>query len=508
MNAPADSSSPELSEAEVRAALRLLETLVASPGRLAEIEPGLRRDLVVAAGRLSRPTRAEQIALSRSLKKHEKKANTAHDRAVVERAGLRMERRATVYKPLWVSRPAEDGGDSRELRDARCCYVCKQPYTRVHAFYDSMCGDCGDFNYAKRSQSADLGGRAALVTGGRVKIGYQAALLLLRSGARVIVTTRFPVDAATRYAREPDFHAFADRLSIHGLDLRHAPSVELFARYLCDTEPRLDYLLNNACQTVRRPPGFYAHLLDGEARAGEVPGTLAALLAGHAALCAELGGEAPDAAALLAPASLPGVGIRAAARLSQQRYLDEDFSSGLAAFPQGRLDADLQQVDLRGINSWRLRLADVETPELLEVTLVNAIAPFILNGKLKPLMQKTRTFDQHVVNVSAMEGQFYRTTKTDKHPHTNMAKAALNMMTRTSAPDYVADGIHMNAVDTGWITDEDPAAHAARKAEGGFAPPLDVLDGAARIVDPIFSGANTGTHVWGQFLKDYKPAPW
>ena len=91
-----------------------------------------------------------------------------------------------------------------------------------------------------------------------------------------------------------------------------------------------------------------------------------------------------------------------------------------------------------------------------------------------------------------MEGQFYRATKTDKHPHTNMAKAALNMMTRTSAPDFVKDGIHMNAVDTGWVTDEDPAVHAARKAEEGFSPPLDIIDGAARIVDPIFVGRLTG----------------
>ena len=99
---------------------------------------------------------------------------------------------------------------------------------------------------------------------------------------------------------------------------------------------------------------------------------------------------------------------------------------------------------------------EVETPELLEVQLVNAIAPFILNARLKPLMLKTPERHKHVVNVSAMEGQFYRTTKTDRHPHTNMAKAALNMMTRTSALDFVKDGIHMNAVDTGWVTDEDP----------------------------------------------------
>jgi NAD(P)-dependent dehydrogenase (short-subunit alcohol dehydrogenase family) len=177
-------------------------------------------------------------------------------------------------------------------------------------------------------------------------------------------------------------------------------------------------------------------------------------------------------------------------------------------FPTGRYDADLQQVDLRETNSCRLRLHEVNTAELLEVQLINAIAPYTLNARLKPLMVATPGAHKHIVNVSAMEGQFYRTVKTDKHPHTNMAKAALNMMTRTSAPDYVRDGIHMNAVDTGWVTDEDPAVHAARKAEMGFAPPLDVLDGAARIVDPIFEGQRTGQHVWGQFLKDYRPAPW
>jgi NAD(P)-dependent dehydrogenase (short-subunit alcohol dehydrogenase family) len=151
---------------------------------------------------------------------------------------------------------------------------------------------------------------------------------------------------------------------------------------------------------------------------------------------------------------------------------------------------------------------EVEPAELLEVHLVNAIAPYILNARMKPLMLRTLGAHKHVVNVSAMEGQFYRTTKTDKHPHTNMAKAALNMMTRTSASDFVKDGIHMNAVDTGWVTDEDPAVHAARKAELGFSPPLDIIDGAARVLDPIFVGRLTGTHVWGQFLKDYKPAPW
>jgi len=216
----------------------------------------------------------------------------------------------------------------------------------------------------------------------------------------------------------------------------------------------------------------------------------------------------PGDALMGAPEHSRAEGLVHSAALSQRRYLDEDYAGGEALFPINHFDEDRQQVDLREMNSWRLRMHEVETPELLEVQLVNAIAPYILNARLKPLMLRTPGAHKHIVNVSAIEGQFYRATKTDKHAHTNMAKAALNMMTRTSAPDFVKDGIHMNAVDTGWITDEDPAVHAARKAEAGFSPPLDIIDGAARIVDPIFVGQLSGQHVWGQFLKDYKPAPW
>ena len=207
---------------------------------------------------------------------------------------------------------------------------------------------------------------------------------------------------------------------------------------------------------------------------------------------------------------LPSIaGLVHPAELSQVPLLEEERQPRRHLFPQGRLDQDLQQVDLRERNSWRMLMADVPSVELLEVQLVNAVAPFILNARLKPLMLRTPGREKHIVNVSAVEGQFYRNFKTTRHPHTNMAKAALNMMTRTAAADYQADGIHMNSVDTGWVTDEDAAEIAARKvAEHRFHPPLDIVDGAARIVDPIMVGVGTGEHVWGQFLKDYRPTDW
>jgi NAD(P)-dependent dehydrogenase (short-subunit alcohol dehydrogenase family) len=393
--------------------------------------------------------------------------------------------------------------EAASFEDARKCYVCKQPYAQVHHFYDQLCPPCAELNFARRTASADLRGRVALITGARVKIGYQAAILLLRAGCTVVACTRFPRDAARRYAQEEDFAAWRDRLHLYGIDLRRTPAVELLAQHLAQTLPRLDFQIHNACQTVRRPPGFYAHLVDDE----HAP--LAALPAAARPLV-----ERYEAHRVQREARSPAL-------LTQARS-DADLLAAEASaeiFPRGVLDQDLQQVDLRTHNSWRLTLGEVPTLELLEVLLVNAAAPFVLAAKLKGLMTRVRTAPpgtatshdaaKHIVMVSAMEGQFYRGHKTDKHPHTNMAKAALNMLVRTSATDYARDAIFLNAVDTGWVTDEDPAHLAARKAAAHrFTPPLDIVDGAARIVDPIFDGFRSGRHQCGFFFKDYAPTPW
>ncbi|MEZ4228139.1 MAG: SDR family oxidoreductase [Polyangiaceae bacterium] len=497
-------AAPAVDAEALTACVEALEALVENRGLLAELDPNMRQRLLVAAGRVSRPERNEQRVLARALRKQRRRDDREALEAQLEQAPIRKLREQVVF----ITPPAlTSGEDLREpapeeatrLHQERVCYVCKQPYQLLHHFYDQLCPECGDFNFAKRTQRADLAGRTALITGARVKIGYQGAILLLRSGARVIVTTRFPKDAARRYAREADFGEWGHRLTIYGLDLRHTPSVEAFARHLERSEDRLDFILHNACQTVRRPPGFYQHLLDQE-RADHQLSEAAAKLLARAAV--------PTAAAGLAHQG-PGEQLPMSAALTQLQLVPEDYNRGGQLFPAGQLDQDEQQIDLREVNSWRLPLHQVSTVELLEVQLVNAIAPFVLNARLKPLMEREPSEDKHIVNVSAVEGQFYRRFKTDKHPHTNMAKAALNMMTRTAAADYIKSGIHMNSVDTGWVTDEDPAHIAQRKrAENGFHPPLDIVDGAARIVDPIIDGINTGEHVWGRFLKDYRSVPW
>ncbi len=502
---------------EIDKCISMLKILAQESDRLANLPEEQRIALLKVTGQISRPDRAEKKKRNKAANKRQSLATLEKDRRARNTTGIRLARLdETFTAPKEIEfNPSEIEHKGAETNSPRNCYVCKEAFTHLHFFYDTLCKKCGDLNYRKRFQTASLQGQVALITGARVKIGYQSTLMMLRAGARVIATTRFPVDAATRYSQEEGFAEWGDRLQIHGLDLRHIPSVETFTSFVEQRYGRVDLLINNAAQTVRRPPGFYAHLIENETNGTRARSEkVRKLLGDHERCKTQLKSfcniQEPGSAIPVAWHDQgPGIGLRESAQLSQIPYRHDYSLVSEEIFPKGKLDADLQQVDLRKTNSWRLRLGEIPTNEMLEVQLVNAVAPFVLCNRLVPLMRREYTGQKHIVNVTAMEGKFFRFKKDDRHPHTNMAKAALNMMTHTSAEDLARDGIYMNAVDTGWVTDEDPVELSKFKQEvHDFQPPLDIVDGAARICDPFFDGILTGKHWSGKFLKDYFPIDW
>lgn len=393
---------------------------------------------------------------------------------------------------------AARGASAGTLLRARACYVCKQPYVQVDAFYHQLCPDCATLHHAKRDARTDLTGRRALLTGGRAKIGMYIALRLLRDGAHTTITTRFPKDAARRFAAMPDSDEWLDRLRIVGIDLRDPVQVVALADEVAAAGP-LDVLINNAAQTVRRSPGAYGPLAaaeDGPLPEGPMPEIVSfgRTSDAHPRALAGSVSELPDARALAAR------DVTALALTAEAASL-ERLVAGTS------IDAGGLVPDTASTNSWVATVDEVDPLELLEVQLCNQTAPFILVSRLRAAMKASPARRTYVVNVSAMEGVFSRGYKGPGHPHTNMSKAALNMLTRTSAGELFEDRILMTAVDTGWITDERPHPTKVRLAEEGFHAPLDLVDGAARVYDPIVRG-EAGEDLYGVFLKDYAPSGW
>ncbi|MEE1786386.1 SDR family NAD(P)-dependent oxidoreductase [Streptomyces sp. SP17BM10] len=425
---------------------------------------------------------------------------TANDRAVTARtatgAPSRIDDETAGAFGLTTVTTTEIAGI---LERPRSCYTCKKRYVEVDAFYHNLCQPCAALNRARRDARADLTGKRALLTGGRAKIGMYIALMLLRDGAHTTITTRFPNDAIRRFKAMPDSDQWIHRLKIVGIDLRDPAQVMALADEVAADGP-LDILINNAAQTVRRPPESYRELVAAETAplpAGELP---------QATTIGRFGSGRIDLPAL------PHQAGEADRRMAAEDVTSLALVTGSATPARieagTAIDAGGLVPDLADTNSWVQTVSEVGPMELLEVQLCNSTAPFILISRLRPAMAASASRRKYVVNVSAMEGVFSRGYKGAGHPHTNMAKAALNMLTRTSAQEmFESDGILMTAVDTGWITDERPHPDKMRLADEGFHAPLDLVDGAARVYDPIVRGEQ-GEDLYGCFLKDYERGNW
>ncbi|MBZ3905315.1 SDR family NAD(P)-dependent oxidoreductase [Streptomyces griseiscabiei] len=431
-------------------------------------------------------------------------AKTAHDKAVTESTATGSAQRIDdETEGILPSSVTAEGKIAGILQRPRSCYTCKTRYVEVDYFYHQLCADCARLNRGKRDARADLTGKRALLTGGRAKIGMYIALRLLRDGAHTTITTRFPKDAIRRFKAMDDSADWMHRLEVVGIDLRDPAQAVSLADQVAEAGP-LDILINNATQTVRRLPSAYAALVDGESAplpAGELPPyhVIGAFNSG-----------AVDG--LTGSAALP-VGTSG---LDAQRVADLALVAGNASVARHldgtAIDAGGLVPDVVDTNTWVQTIEQISPVELLETQLCNYTAPFILISKLRPAMadaaRKAASGRAYVVNVSAMEGVFGRGYKGAGHPNTNAAKAAMNMVTRTSAQEmFQSDGILMTSVDTGWITDERPHFDKLRLADEGFHAPLDLVDGAARVYDPVVLGEQ-GEDVYGVFLKDYAPGKW
>jgi NAD(P)-dependent dehydrogenase (short-subunit alcohol dehydrogenase family) len=374
-----------------------------------------------------------------------------------------------------------------------------------HPTYTEMCIECGNINLERRDVKKDLTGKIAIVTGGRIKNGYETAIRLLRNNCTVIVTSRFVDDCLDRYKKDKDYEKFKKNLFIYQLNLLSGENIKNFVQYITKTFYKIDYLINNAAQTIERPAEFYKHLIDRAHAKNETQSV-------------HLVSEPLDKSESTKLSTSPIDGCYVAQKLnpnndskiivqrdvSEFKYLKVDQMSIKHKedkisdfFPPGKFDQYGQQIDLRTKNSWILEADDVDISEVAEVVLINSIAPYILCKYLKPLLTKTGNDYSWIINVTSMEGIFNWNKKPTRHPHTNMAKASLNMFTRTSGRYYIKSNIVMVCVDTGWNNSQYPNSY-------DIDTPIDCADGAARILDPIYRELKTHSI----FYKNFKKHNW
>lgn len=448
---------------------------------------------IIAILKYKKPKAKDEAILIKNCKLKEKKL------AEKEIVNSKLKNKNQTNEEIVHEQNSLDFNLMTELSFTSYCYVCKAPFNKYHFFYDSLCPSCAELNYEKRTNNSwDFTGKIAVVTGCRIKIGYEICLFLLRNGCFVIGTTRFPKDAFLRFSHEKDYSTFYNRLLIYPLDLRDLRSINSFINYLVSRGRNIDILINNAAQTLRRNIKFYEHLLDTEKK----PLNEFEDQSIHKVLRLGYNDQEKNPSLSLVPKSASS-NLSLSVIQSQIPLLEDDFQPKLENFPQNVIDKDKQQVDLTRKSSWTLQIDEIDILEFAETQIINTWAPFLLVSKLKPLMVNSEKVPKFIVNVSSMEGKFNR-FKSSAHPHTNMSKAALNMMTRTCGSYYTNFNIYMTSVDTGWVSEMNSSQLYSKKRT----VPLDEIDGAMRVLDPIIQGYRDGILLHSIFLKDYKPSKW
>ena len=294
------------------------------------------------------------------------------------------------------------------------CYGCGKDVKTFHSNYIYSCLKCGKKFELNRYYYTSQVGKTAIVSGARTKLGHQICLKILRAGATVFGTTRYPDKAISIYESYPDYSTWKDRLVLYALDLDTVNQTEIIETFVKTLNGRpVDILVNCAAQTIR---------------------------------CRE---------------KTPHISLD---KESQNRY------------------GDAKYVENTEVNSWNMRLGDYTQQEMEELFRVNAIAPVMLTQGLLPLLLKSKK--PYILNVHAKEGLF-NVHKTGKHIHSNMAKSALHMFTRCVASDYPDISIH--GCDPGWISIDEYDLDGSP----WLIPPLDEIDGAARVLYPLWKNLNS-----------------
>ena len=404
------------------------------------------------------------------------------------------------------------------------CYICKEKFglDNIHSFYGNLCKKCGEYNYSFRTMKLDFTGRIAIVTGGRVKIGYYIATKLLSYGAKVLITSRFPKDALFKFQKDPDYEKWKNNLVIYPIDFRIFESTIKFIQFINDNFPHVDILINNAAQTIRRTASYYKYLLPIETKDLTKEEDKKIIKNDFINLQKQLK-ESESTTKLNNPSQAKKEIQNALISLvdnkskeyqeilplsviaSQIRIMEEKSQPHVTV-----MGGDGQPYDFsKGKNSWNFEFDEIPFQEFTEVQIINTWTPYYLCVKLKPLMMNSPFPDKYIVNVTSVEGIFNH-YKRSSHVHTNMAKAALNMFTRTCG-SYLKDiGIYMTCVDTGWVSPMNEMNSLLDKDkknsyENEFVNvPLDELDGAMRVLHPIIEGIKNKNYLYGiLIIKHY-----